>query len=167
MKKRHSNEQSGETTEQSGESSPDRLPARIHGLVTGLLVGLSDTSESLVTFPGSPSSEAVRARSIVVLQSADVGRQVALLFDGGDPCLPVVVGTVQSKLTAETNELAPWRIRLDGEEVQVLARNRLTLQCGKASITLTESGKIILRGEYVSSHSSGVNRIKGGSVQIN
>lgn len=41
------------------------------------------------------------------------------------------------------------------------------LRCGKASITLTRSGKIILRGTYISSRSSGVIRIKGGSVQIN
>ncbi|MEW5071937.1 hypothetical protein AB1P14_09365, partial [Pseudomonas aeruginosa] len=38
---------------------------------------------------------------------------------------------------------------------------------GKASITLTRAGKVIIRGAYLSSRSTGVNRIKGGSVQIN
>ena len=38
---------------------------------------------------------------------------------------------------------------------------------GKASITLTREGKVLIRGTYLSSRSSGVNRIKGGSVQIN
>ena len=37
----------------------------------------------------------------------------------------------------------------------------------KASITLTSAGKILLRGAYILNRSSGVNRIKGGSVQIN
>ena len=53
------------------------------------------------------------------------------------------------------------------EEVVVTAEKQLTLRCGKASITLTKSGKIILRGKYILSRSEGVNRIKGGSVQIN
>ena len=41
------------------------------------------------------------------------------------------------------------------------------LRCGKASITLTRAGKVLIRGAYLLSRSSGVNRIKGGSVQIN
>jgi hypothetical protein len=34
-------------------------------------------------------------------------------------------------------------------------------------LTLTHAGKVLIRGAYVLSRSSGVNRIKGGSVQIN
>jgi hypothetical protein len=41
------------------------------------------------------------------------------------------------------------------------------LQCGKASITLTKAGKVLIQGSYVSSRSTGVNRVKGGSVQLN
>jgi hypothetical protein len=41
------------------------------------------------------------------------------------------------------------------------------LKCGNASITLTKAGKILVEGTYVSNRSSGVMRIKGGSVQIN
>jgi hypothetical protein len=47
------------------------------------------------------------------------------------------------------------------------AQREIVLKCGDASITLTRAGKIILRGTYVLSRSSGVNKIKGGSVQIN
>ena len=35
------------------------------------------------------------------------------------------------------------------------------------SITLTGAGKVLIRGAYVLSRSSGVNKIKGGSVQLN
>jgi hypothetical protein len=49
----------------------------------------------------------------------------------------------------------------------VSAKEQLVLRCGKASITLTKAGKVLIRGEYVQSRSSGVNRIRGGSVQIN
>jgi len=59
------------------------------------------------------------------------------------------------------------QIEADGEPVIVSAKDRLVLRCGKASITLTKEGKLLIEGTYVSSHSSGVNRIRGGSVQIN
>jgi hypothetical protein len=41
------------------------------------------------------------------------------------------------------------------------------LRCGKASITLTKAGKVLVQGTYVSHRSSGVIRIKGGAVQLN
>ena len=43
----------------------------------------------------------------------------------------------------------------------------MVLRCGKASITLTKAGKVLIEGSYVLSRSTGVNRIKGGSVQLN
>jgi uncharacterized protein (DUF2345 family) len=55
----------------------------------------------------------------------------------------------------------------DGERLIVTAKDRLVLRCGKASITLTKEGKVLVEGTYLSSRSSGVNRIKGGSVQLN
>ena len=55
----------------------------------------------------------------------------------------------------------------DGQRITVSAREQLVLRCGEASITLTKAGKVLIEGTYVSSRSSGVNRIKGGSVQLN
>jgi hypothetical protein len=49
----------------------------------------------------------------------------------------------------------------------VSAKEELVLRCGKASITLTKAGKVMIKGSYLLSRSSGVNRIKGGSVQLN
>jgi hypothetical protein len=43
----------------------------------------------------------------------------------------------------------------------------LVLRCGKARITLTRAGKVLVEGTYISSRSSGVNRIRGGSVHLN
>jgi uncharacterized protein (DUF2345 family) len=53
------------------------------------------------------------------------------------------------------------------EELVLSAHKQVTIRCGESSITLTAAGKIILRGKYIVSRSSGVQRIKGGSVQIN
>lgn len=56
---------------------------------------------------------------------------------------------------------------VDGEEVLIEGKKQVVLKCGDASITLTKAGKIIIRGKYLLSRSSGVNRILGGSVQVN
>ena len=58
-------------------------------------------------------------------------------------------------------------VELNGEHLELTAKEEIVLRCGKSSITLTQAGKVIIRGEYLLSRSSGVNRIKGGSVQIN
>lgn len=47
------------------------------------------------------------------------------------------------------------------------AEEEIVLKCGEASITLTKAGKILIRGKYVLTRSEGVNRIMGGSVQVN
>jgi uncharacterized protein (DUF2345 family) len=56
---------------------------------------------------------------------------------------------------------------VDGEQVVIEGKKEIVLKCGKSSITLTRAGKVLIRGAYVLSRSSGVNRIKGGSVQVN
>jgi hypothetical protein len=56
---------------------------------------------------------------------------------------------------------------LDGRRIIVEAQRELVLRCGKASITLTRAGKIILRGTHVVSKSSGANAVQGTQVRIN
>jgi hypothetical protein len=58
-------------------------------------------------------------------------------------------------------------VLVDGKRVVVEADRELVLKCGKASITLTRAGKIILRGTHVVSRSSGSNRVQGTQVRIN
>jgi hypothetical protein len=61
----------------------------------------------------------------------------------------------------------PQDVKIDGRRVTFEAKEEIVLRCGKASITLTRAGKVLIRGAYLLNRSSGVNRIKGGSVQIN
>ena len=82
---------------------------------------------------------------------------------------PVIVGmiaTSPAKPDAAT-EPAPASAVIDGKQIVLTGEHEIVLRCGEASITLTKAGKILLRGTYVSTRSSGVNRIKGASVQIN
>jgi hypothetical protein len=56
---------------------------------------------------------------------------------------------------------------VDGQELVLEGYKRIELRCGKASLILTEEGKVLVNGTYISSTSSGAHRIRGGSVDIN
>jgi hypothetical protein len=89
---------------------------------------------------------------------------VALLFEGADARRPVLVGPIVDPIRSGASALG---VRRDGERIEVTADREIVLRCGAASITLTRAGKVLIRGAYVSSHSSGVNAIRGGAVRIN
>ena len=139
------------------------------GAVVGELVGMTeDGITPLVAFPGQVGSAAIAARSTIDLHGAHVGRPIVLVFEGSDPTKPIVTGVLRedgkSALLPRTQHV---EVEADGERMVISAREQLVLRCGKARITLTRAGKILIEGAYISSRSSGVNRIKGGSVQLN
>jgi hypothetical protein len=108
------------------------------------------------------------ARATIDLHGAHVGRQAVMMFEEGDPYRPIIVGCLQSENARALSPAAGHvEVDADGERLIVSAKDQIVLRCGKASVTLTKEGKLILQGTYVSSQSSGVLRIKGGSVQIN
>ncbi|WP_428624064.1 DUF6484 domain-containing protein [Sedimenticola sp.] len=150
------------------ENKTNQLQQKIEGVVIGLLLSVDSHGKPLVAFPGNPEETAIPARTTTQMQIEDVGCEVALMFEGGDPRLPLIIGKIQhapvEKIPEEEHSALA---ELDGESIVLSARQNITLKCGKASITLTKAGKVILRGAYLLSRSSGVNRIKGGSVQIN
>ena len=145
------------------------LCRRIDGVVIGSLVGFAGHGATpLVTFPGQPTSAAQAARSTRDLQAAHIGRQVVLMFEDGDPARPIVLGCLSDAGATAPREVTEHvEVDADGQQLVVSAKERIVLRCGKASITLTKEGKVILQGAYVSHQSSGVLRIKGGSVHIN
>ena len=144
------------------------ITEKIDGVVVGLLIGFDGQGAPLVGFTGNPQAEAAPARSTANLTREDIGCEVALLFENGDPARPLIIGRMQQPVisTEKPNEQA-FNAEIDGERVVLQANQEIVLRCGKASITLTRAGKIIIRGAYILNRSSGVNRIKGGSVQIN
>lgn len=157
--------------EDIGEQNPqvgERL-RMISGIVTGTLVGFRPNGQCpLVTYPGQPGAAALVAQSIVDIQGSHVGRNVALMFERGDPFRPIVMGCIRGAHGLPTTDHAsPVEVDIDGERLLVSAAEQIVFRCGKASITLTKAGKIIIQGSYIASRSSGVQRIKGGSVQIN
>lgn len=55
----------------------------------------------------------------------------------------------------------------DSQEVIFSSEKKITLTCGKSSITLYPNGKIVLKGEYILSDAEGVNRLSGGRIDLN
>ena len=142
---------------------------RIHGVIVGELLALApDSRVPLVRIPGQAGHSAVPARSAVDLHGAHIGHPVVLMFDEGDPTRPIVMGVLREKPGWPLAEPpAQVDVDADGQRLIVSAKEQLVLRCGKASITLTKAGKVLVEGTYLLSRSSGVNRIKGGSVQLN
>lgn len=151
------------------QSTKTSQPASPAGVVIGELVGMKNEGRTpLVTYPGRSGSAAFAARSVVDLHGPHIGNKVVLLFEGGDHQKPIVMGVLRE---AEGWPLAeqPGQVEVDadGERLIVSAKEQVVIRCGKASITLTKTGKVLIQGSYILSRSTGVNRVKGGSVQLN
>lgn len=151
-------------------STASRAPdAALPGATIGVLIGFGEQgSVPLVLYPGQPGTVAVAARATLDLHGQHIGRKVLLLFENGDSALPIVTGLLQQPAAwPQRDKPAQVTVEADGERLLLDARRQLVLRCGKASITLTREGKVLIQGSYISSRSTGVNRIKGGSVQLN
>ena len=164
-----------DTSLQLRDVSPKRCTDShlLPSVTIGVLVLTDPEHGPMVDFVLNHSGAALPARSLVPIHPAHVGSDVALVFEDGELTRPVIAGIVQGWNQPVAQKLAPVdpvrqvEVRHDDDSLLLTAANEITLQCGKASITLTSAGKLLLRGAYLLSRSSGVNRIKGGSVQIN
>ena len=138
----------------------------IEGAIVGSFVGIDAEGSPLVEYEGQIGSTPMVARSTVSIDGSPTGTPVVLVFEGGRPERPIVVGLLRQ--AAQTKPRSREVVgRLDGDTVRLTAEREIVLECGKASITLTRAGKVLIRGAHLLSRSSGVNRIKGGSVQVN
>jgi hypothetical protein len=146
----------------AAETPAAEASARIDGVVVGEVAALDAAGAPRVTFPGGPEG-GIAARAIAAIGPDDVGCEVALMFEGGDPARPLVMCRMHVPAAARPKPEA----KADGDRLEFTAEKEIVLRCGNASITLTRAGKILIRGAYVLSRSSGVHRIQGGSVQIN
>ena len=146
--------------------APASAVAALPSMAVGeLLALLDDGQRPLIRHGEGASQETLEARCCVDLGARDVGCEVALMYEQGDRRRPVVIGVMRG--SAAVGVALPVELQADGGRLVVSAKERLVLRCGNASITLTAAGKILVEGSYVSSRASGVNRIWGGSVEIN
>ena len=143
-------------------------------VVIGTLVGFDGGGAPLVDVPGG--ADHLLVRSCVPLGVHDIGKELVLVSDSPDSDNPIVVGMLQPRAepdpevrrtSAANLRAATQEVEVDGTAIAFTARDTITLRCGEASITLNRDGKIVIRGVHVVSHANGVNRIRGGSIQLN
>jgi len=157
-------------------------------IIIGTLTSFSANGEPCVSF--FDANKDIVAISTVGLSKSHIGRKVALLFSDGNINAPVIMGLIhnplyemlekssQQKQTTDNHhgentkvllndEINTEDVLIDGNKITFNAKDIIVLKCGESSITLTKSGKILIRGNYLLNRSTGVNRIMGGSVQVN
>lgn len=143
-------------------------PASMVGVYRGMVSDVAlDSGMIRVVIPTVFGMEPVTARSVVPLSKERIGGEVVIAFEAGDPQSPYIIGALWNPDLPPVVTQPSVEAKVDGEQVVIEGKREIVLKCGEASITLTRAGKILLRGKYLMSRSSGVNRIKGGSVQIN
>jgi len=136
------------------------------GLFIGKLLSLAEDGMAVIGLPAADGVMVVTARASASIRSEHVGAQVVVLVEPGAADRSVVIGVVQNG-APRPSTTRPVEVSMDVASLEIAARDRIVLRCGKASITLTRDGKVLVRGTKVLNRASGVNRILGGSVQIN
>lgn len=169
-----------------GHDGQTSLPAIAPGeVIIGTVMEIDGQGQVLVDFRTNPKQGPITAVTTLGISQKLVGRQVALLFAEGDLARPVIMGLIHSPLQdmLESYEITPLDesapagsqpmgagvedVTIDGKRIVLEGKEEIVLKCGEASITLTRAGKILIRGKYLLNRSEGVNRIMGGSVQVN
>ena len=146
------------------------LSIRPGEVIIGKVVDLDkETGIPWVDYPGNPTQQFISALTTISLSSANIGREVALLFAEGDITKPVIMGLIRTDLemTPLSQNSSSVEAQIDNEKIVLSAEKEIVLKCGEATITLTRAGKILIRGAYILSRSSGANKIKGGHIELN
>jgi hypothetical protein len=157
-------------------STIDRM-AEINGIQTGKVARIEDDGSVWVDYSGILTGP-FRARltgtiadRLRAVKETDYP-PVILAFEANDPQRPIILDVLcetlkDAPISVDVNRDDVDDVRIDGYRVTFDASKEIVLRCGKSSITLTRAGKVLIRGAYLLNRSSGVNRIKGGAVQIN
>ncbi len=148
----------------------------IEGFCIGKIVSITENGQIFVDFPENKQEplSAQFTHSVkmqIQKKMLSQGQKVLLAFENNSSRSPIIIDTLYSEVE-ETQSFSldagePKDVRIDGERLTFDAKEEIMLRCGKASIILTKAGKVIIRGTYLLNRSSGANRIKGASVQIN
>lgn len=165
-------------------------------VLLGRLELIDEAGNAVISLPNMPLFQQSIALATIPVLPQHVGRQVALMFTQGANPKPIIIGLVYSPLQqvldsviantasasgedelvfseslAKTTETpspsSENTVYIDGKQVIMEGHEEVVLRCGEASITLNRNGKISIRGKYLLSRATGVNRILGGSVQVN
>jgi len=151
-------------------AQPELPASALPGAATARLQDFDVDEQPLLIGLSQLAGERVRARTAVPLRRRQIGSTVVVLFEQGDVRRPIVIGVVHEpgrEGAVHSDSDREVLVERDDERLVLRADREISLRCGDASITLTRAGKVIIKGAYVISRSSGCNKIKGAAVEIN
>jgi hypothetical protein len=132
----------------------------------GVISGFTAAGDPVVKVPGWLQGVGLPSRTTADVSPADLGSEVVVAIGESQCQTPIILGILKARKTP-SRPPAPIQASVDGERVTLSADKEIVLRCGAASITLTRAGKVIIRGAHILSRSTGANKIKGASVEIN
>lgn len=135
------------------------LPQHIGRQVALLFTQGPDSRPIVIGFLYSPLQQML---DNLIEQSAEIPIPIVDVLDQTVFDEPAI-----TSMQSPNTDLVGDTLHIDGKRVVLEGQEEVVLKCGEASITLTRNGKVVIRGKYLLSRSSGVNRILGGSVQVN
>lgn len=148
--------------------SMDRFPIQP---VIARLKTSHDPNEILVEWEGFEPKPARLLSSVnrrELLKKAVHGQEVLVMFVQGNPDEPVILGMLENgSEECVIMKEEPANALIDGERVVIRAETEMVFTCGEGSIILQKDGKIVIKGKNILSRAYGVNKIKGGHVQLN
>jgi len=157
-------------------------------LIVRVVAVHDDATVDVEVEPGGAITGVLRAIATVAVGPDQVGRRgvVTMAANGGPSGQPsrdgetlrgtaILLGLVQEPLSeilearvdAPSAREVPFDLEVDEERVVLEASREVVLRCGESSITLKKDGRVLIRGSHVVSRSTGPNKVKGASIQLN
>src|SRR5205085_4964280 len=96
----------------------------------------------------------------IELRPAWIGARVVYVVDQRS-LTPIILGVVRepgTEMARMTSTPSTLDVSVDDDRICLSASREIVLQCGDASITLTRSGRVLIKGAYVLSRASGYNK---------
>ena len=151
------------------EPSANKEQKQQNGLHTGYIAEIDDQGYPLVMIDGQQAT-AIKAQFLCPPEQLTPNAQCALMYQEGLQNMPVIMGVFQNPIIALSGDGFTQTPASNGEKQthkKIEANQSIMISCGKASIALSQDGRVEIRGTSVVQHSTGLNRIRGASVKIN
>lgn len=143
-------------------------------VVTGHLQGIDDEGRVLFvpereSSPAMPVAIGIAISDGVLIPAARSQQRALVVRTSETPPQWVLIGLVRERVQSGARDATPGQleVRVDGETLKLSAQREIELSCGNASLVLRQSGRVILKGNYLVTSSRGPIKIKGASVEIN
>lgn len=93
----------------------------------------------------------------------------AVRFAPGDPVVVLLPQDLETRgcVLGKVRRVDPSGAVEAPESLTLEARRELTLRVGEGSVTLRADGRVLIKGEAITSTARKLNRIRGGAVSLN